>query len=164
MNLDFARTWTHALGNDTDAYVDLYGEDGDFTIEFGIVDDHMKDTLTSREQVRAALGDLANDDPDNGVGIYTFEATEWIGDERYGLIHWNVRIEHAESFRGIPAAGKTLESSGSTFLQFRPDGKILLESTYWNDNPIFQQLGLPVQTPHYWDENFDPAALAASAS
>jgi steroid delta-isomerase-like uncharacterized protein len=154
--LPYAQRWCEALGRDTAALGELYADY--FTLEFGMVDDHLNDTITDRQMLSEKLGGLASGDN----GRYTFTATEWLGDERYGLIHWNVRIEHADSFRGIPAEGKTLESSGSTFLQFRPDGKILLESTYWNDNPIFQQLGLPVQTPHYWDENFDPAALAAA--
>jgi steroid delta-isomerase-like uncharacterized protein len=161
MNLEHAKRWADALGSDTDALAELYADDGEFTLEYTIVDDHMDDTITTRDMLRRALGGLANDDPENGAGVHSFEATEYIGDERYGLIHWNYSVEHAATFRGIPTAGKRLETKGSTFHQFDRDGKIVLESTCWNDNPIFQQLGIPVLTPHYWEEGFDPASLGA---
>jgi steroid delta-isomerase-like uncharacterized protein len=161
MNLDYAKQWAHALGNDTDKFAGLYAGDGDFTLDFHMMDDHMQDTLTSREQIKQALGGLANSDADNGVGIHDFQVSEYLGDERFGLIHWDYSVEHAERFRGIPTQGKRLATKGSTFLQFDADGKIVLESTCWNDNPIFQELGIPVMTPHYWDADFDPASLVA---
>ena len=60
-----------------------------------------------------------------------------------------------------PGRRQRLETKGSTFLQFNADGKIVLESTHFNDNPVFQALGLPILTPHYWDADFDPATLVA---
>jgi steroid delta-isomerase-like uncharacterized protein len=157
MDLSFAQKWCSALGSDTEALAELYGTDGTYTAEHHMMDDHMKDTLTTREMLVEQLGGLAGGDG----GTYTFQATEYRGDERWGIIHWNVRIEGARAFRGVEnPEGKTLESLGSTFLQFKPDGTILLDSTFWNDNPIFQQLGRPIVTPHYWEEGFDPEALA----
>ncbi len=161
MNLDYAKQWTDALSNNTSALADLYAADGDFCIERHMMDDHMQDTISDREMLVERLGGLANDNPDNGVGIHTFTATEYIGDARYGLIHWDYTVEHASHYRGLPAAGKRLQTKGSTFLQFDADGKIVLESTCVNDNPIFQELGIPIMTPHYWDADFDPAALLA---
>jgi steroid delta-isomerase-like uncharacterized protein len=161
MNLDYAKRWADALSTDTDALADLYAADGEFCAERHMMDDHMQDTISDRTTLLERLGGLANGDPDNGVGIHTFTATEYIGDERYGLIHWDYTCEHATNYRGLPADGKRLQTKGSTFLQFNADGKIVLESTCFNDNPIFQELGIPVATPHYWDADFDPAALAA---
>ena len=46
--------------------------------------------------------------------------------------------------------------------QYGDDGRIVRESTFWNDVPAFQALGLPVLTVHYWDADFDPSALVAS--
>lgn len=156
MDLDFAKKWCEALGSDPEALAELYGEDGSFTAEHHMMDDHMKDTLTTREMIVEKFSPIASGDN----GTYTFEATEYRGDERYGIIHWNVKIEGAESFRGLEnSEDKTLESVGSTFVQFKPDGTILLDSTYWNDNPILQQLGVPIVNPHYWEEDFDPASL-----
>jgi len=158
MNLEFAQKWADALSSDTEAFAELYGEDGSYTAEHTMVEDHVRDTLTTREMITDTLGPLAGSEH----GDYTFTATEYRGDERYGLIHWDVRIEGAPSFRGIQnEEGKTLESKGSTFLQFKPDGTILLDSTYWNDNPIFQALGVPLAFPHYWEADFDPEAAAA---
>jgi len=154
MNLDYAKQWADALGNDTDRFADLYAADGQFTSDVHMMDDHMEDTASSREQLVAKRGPLAN-------GDHTFAVTEYIGDERWGMIHWDYTVQEADSYRGIPAEGKTLSTKGSTFLRFDADGKIVLESTYFNDNPIFQELGHPVATPHYWEEGFDPAALAA---
>jgi steroid delta-isomerase-like uncharacterized protein len=161
MKLDYAKQWADALGNDTDRLGELYAPDGDFTIDVHMMDDHMQDTVSSHEHLKEKLGPLANPDPGNGLGVHTFEATEYLGDERWGLIHWDYTVEGADSYRGIPTQGKTLATKGSTFLRFNAEGKIILESTYFNDNPIFQELGYPVATPHYWEEGFDPAALAA---
>jgi steroid delta-isomerase-like uncharacterized protein len=161
MNLQFATQWAEALSNDTSALADLYAADGDFCVERHMMDDHMVDTLSDRETLVERLGGLANDDPDNGIGSHTFTVTEYIGDERYGMVHWDYTVEGAHTYRGIPAAGKRLSTKGSTFLQFNDDGKIVLESTVFNDNPIFQELGIPVMTVHYWDADFDPAALMA---
>ncbi len=44
-------------------------------------------------------------------------------------------------------------------MEFNDDGKIILDSSFVNENPVFQQLGLPLITPHYWEEGFDPASL-----
>jgi len=161
MNLDYVRQWASALSSDTRAFAELYAADGDFCIERHMMDDHMQDTLSDRATVVERLGGLANQDADNGVGIHTFTVTEYIGDERYGMIHWDYVVEHAARYRGLQADGKRLETKGSTFLQFDADGKIVLESTCFNDNPIFQELGIPIMTPHYWDADFDPASLMA---
>ena len=161
MNLEYAKRWAEALGNDTNAYADLYAPDGDFCIEQHMMDDHMNDTISDRPTIHERLGGLANNDPNNGLGSHTFTATEYIGDQRYGMIHWDYVVEGASQYRGLPAGGKRLATKGSTFLEFNSDGKIVLESTNFNDNPIFQELGIPVMTPHYWDADFDPASLMA---
>jgi steroid delta-isomerase-like uncharacterized protein len=156
MNLQHAQQWARALGTDVDALAELYADW--FTLEHGIVDDHLLDTITDRDALRAALGGLSSGEN----GTYTFTATEWLGGEDYGLIHWNVAIEGATTFRGIPTDGKTLTGIGSTFQRFDADGKISYESTYWEDNRIFVQLGLPVVRPHYWRADFDMAAFVAA--
>jgi steroid delta-isomerase-like uncharacterized protein len=161
MNFDYAKRWADALSNDTNTLADLYAADGEFCIERHMMDDHMQDTISDRAKLHERLDGLANADRDNGIGIHTFTATEYMGDERYGFIHWEYTGEGATHYRGIPAGNKRLRTTGSTFLQFNDDGKIILESTCTNDNPIFQELGIPVMTPHYWDADFDPAALAA---
>jgi hypothetical protein len=33
------------------------------------------------------------------------------------------------------------------------------ESTFWNDVPVFQELGIPAITPRYWEADFDPSSL-----
>lgn len=161
MNHDYAKQWADALGSDTAALADLYAPDGEFCAERHMVDDHMDDTISDRDTLIERLGELANDDPENGIGVHTFTVTEYIGDERCGLIHWDYVVEGAGQYRGLPAGGKRLHTKGATFLQFNAAGKIVLESTCFNDNPIFQQLGLPIVTPHYWDADFDPASLLA---
>jgi steroid delta-isomerase-like uncharacterized protein len=160
MNFEYAKRWADAVSNDTNAFADLYAADGDFCIERHMMDDHMDDTVSDHATIVERLGGLANKDADNGLGIHTFTATEYIGDQRYGLIHWDYTVENASHYRGLPASGKRLQTKGSTFLQFNPEGKIVLESTCFNDVPVLAELGVPVMTPHYWDADFDPAALA----
>ena len=64
------------------------------------------------------------------------------------------------TYRGVPTGGKTLTTRGITWHQLDGDGKIARETTYWNDTPVLQELGLPIITPEYWVEGFDPASLA----
>ena len=161
MNLDYAKQWADALSNDTNAFADLYAADGDFCVERHMMDDHMQDTISDRATLVERLGGLANQDADNGIGIHTFTATEFVGDERYGLVLWDYTVKHATHYRGLPTDGQELSTKGSSFLQFNADGKIILESTCFNDTPVLAQLGIPLATPHYWDADFDPAALMA---
>lgn len=161
MNMEYAQRWAQSRGNDIAAFADLYAADLDFCLEHTMVDDHMKDTIFTREQIVERLGGFANGDPSNGLGVHTFTVTKWTGDERWGLIEWDYAVEGLSAFRGHPTDGQKLESNGSTFLRFDADGKIVLDSTVMNDNPIFQALGLPIMTVHYWDKDFDPAAMMA---
>jgi len=159
VSLEHAQKWAEALGSDVEALGDLYSADW-FTLNHTMVDDHMEDTITDREMLRAALGGLSSGEN----GTYTFTANEWLGGrEDYGLIHWDVTIEGAKTFRGIPVPeGTTLTGTGSTFHKFDADGKISFESTFWEDNRIFVQLGLPIIRPHYWEADFDIEAFMAS--
>ncbi|QHS10294.1 hypothetical protein [Sinimarinibacterium sp. NLF-5-8] len=152
-SLAFAQDWCNALGRDTHTLRALYASR--FAIEWGLIDDHERDTLTDTQMMIEQLGGIAAADN----GRYTFTATEYLGDERMGLIHWNVTIEGATSYRGIPTHGKTINTIGSTFLEFDTQGKIVWESSRWEDNRAFQALGLPLVLPHYWEEGFDPSSL-----
>ena len=151
--MDHARRWCELLSTDPLALRTLYADY--FTLECSMVDDHLEDTATDTAMLVNKLGGFSSGEN----GTYTFTADEYIGDERWGLIHWSVRIEGASTYRDLPTGGKTLETIGSTFHQFDGDGRILLESTCWEDNRVFEALGLPIVRPHYWDEDFDPASL-----
>jgi hypothetical protein len=59
----------------------------------------------------------------------------------------------------LPTNGEPLSARGQTWHELDADGKIVRESTYWNDVPVLQALGLPVVTPEYWVEGFDPSSL-----
>ena len=151
--MDHAQRWCELLGSDTAALRGLYADY--FTLECSMVDDHLDDTVTDTEMLFEKLGGFAT----RQNGTYTFTPTEYLGHERWGLIHWNVTIEGAATYRGLPTGGQTLQTIGSTFHQFDADGRILLESTCWEDNRVFEALGVPIVRPHYWDEDFDPASL-----
>jgi steroid delta-isomerase-like uncharacterized protein len=165
MSLQHAQQWCDALSSDVDALVAMYRhEDHDlaqgFTSEHSMVDDNMKDTFTTADELRAAYGGYSSGEN----GTYTFTATEWCGGRSdQGLIHWSVTIEGAESFRGLPVPeGTVLTGVGSTFQTLDADGKIAFESTYWEDNRIFQQLGIAILTPHYWEADFNMEEFLAS--
>ncbi|WP_354698851.1 hypothetical protein DSM112329_04549 [Paraconexibacter sp. AEG42_29] len=157
-NLEHAQKWADALGNDVEALVALYADYP--TIQFGKIEDHEVDTLTDADMIREQLGPISAGEN----GKYTFTATEWLGKEKFGLIHWDVTIEGASTFRGIPTEGKTLTGTGSTYQEFDDQGKILRENTYWEDNRIFEQLGIALMRPHYWEEDFDMEAFLAEAA
>ena len=62
----------------------------------------------------------------------------------------------------MPTERQALSARGQTWHQFDADEKVDRESTFWNDVPVYQQLGLPVATPPYWEADFDSGSLAAS--
>jgi len=154
--MEHAQRWCSALGSDTTLLADLYADY--FTLEHTFVDDHLDDTITDRDMLNNALGGIASGDN----GRYTFTPTEVFVGNGHQLTHWTVTIEGASTYRGLDTGGKTLTTIGSTFHQFDADGKILLESTYWEDNGVFVELGLPILRPHYWREDFDMEAFVAS--
>ncbi|HSV40012.1 MAG TPA: hypothetical protein VLI04_14735 [Nocardioidaceae bacterium] len=160
-NIELAERWADTRVNDLAAHRALYAGDEEFCIENRMVDDHLGDTISTDTEFTEQLADYANKDTDNGIGVQTITVTEAFEGNGHVMIHWDWKVEGAQSYRGFPTEGKTLTSNGSTFLQFNDQGKIILESTILNENPIFQQVGLPIITPHYWEEGFDPASLMA---
>jgi steroid delta-isomerase-like uncharacterized protein len=162
LDIDFAKTWADTRQNDLAAHRDLYAGEEDFALEQRMVDDHLGDTITTTEEFNEELAPYTNKDTGNGLGVQTLTVTEAFPGNGHLMIHWDWSVEGATTFRGLPTEGKTLTSKGSTFLQFNDAGKIVLESTILNENPIFQQLGQPIITPHYWEEGFDPASLTAA--
>lgn len=162
-SLAHATAWCDALSSDIEALCELYRHDDHplsegFSSEHSAIDDNVTDTFTTREQLREAYGPYSA----GANGTYTFTATEWRGDATHGIIHWTVRIEGARTFRDLPVPdGLVLETIGSTFQKFDEDGRITFESTYWEDNRVFKQLGIGVLTPHYWEEDFDMEAFLA---
>ena len=160
-SIEFAQRWAQTRTNDLAAHRGLYAADNEFCVETRMVDDHLGDTISTGEEFAEGLAAYANKDADNGLGVQTIAVTEAFAGNGHVMIHWDWKVEGAASYRGLAAEGKTLTSNGSTFLQFNNAGKIILESTFLNENPVFQQLGLPIITPHYWEEGFDPASLMA---
>jgi hypothetical protein len=146
-DLAHAKRWADALSSDVDALIELYRhEDHElaqgFTSEHSMIDDNMKDTFSTKDELRQAYGGYSS----GQNGKYTFTATEG-----------------ASTFRGLPVPeGTVLETVGSTFQTLDADGKIAFESTYWEDNRAFKQLGIAILTPHYWDEDFNMEEFLAS--
>lgn len=160
-DLQSAQKWCETLSNDTQAHADLYADDQHFAIDRTMMDDHMNDTVSTKAELVERYGPFANKDADNGLGVHTFKATKYTAGTSHGLIEWDYEVSGLSTFRGIEnSEGKTLTLNGSTFLQYDADGKIVHESTCVNDCPAFEQLGVPIARPHYWDADFDPAALA----
>ena len=160
-NIEFAQRWAETRQNDLAAHRDLYAGNEEFVVESRMVDDHLGDTVSTDEEFIEALSVYSNKDSSAPEGVQTITVTEAFEGNGHLMIHWDWSVDGAESYRGFPVEGKTLTSKGSTFLQFNAAGEIVLESTFLNENPIFQQLGLPIITPHYWEEGFDPASLMA---
>jgi steroid delta-isomerase-like uncharacterized protein len=158
--LDRAQAWAAALSSDPDRLVAAYADD--FTYENRRVADVVDDTITDKSVLHKVVAPYANTDRANGTGIHTFEATEWIGDDRTGVILWNWSATDIAAYRGIATGGADVKTFGQTWQQYGDDGRIVRESTFWNDVPAFQALGLPVLTVHYWDADFDPSSLVAS--
>ena len=166
-NEEHARHWAAVITSDTDAAVDVFAEE--FTYDDRRDLDHVFDTATDKDQLRERIAPFANKDVDNGLGVHRFEVLDVIhgvgaNGARAVAILWQWTGEYLENFRGVPAGGQRLTARGQTWHQIDEHGKVTRESTFWNDVPVFQQLGLPVVTPSYWEADFDlDAFLAASA-
>ncbi|WP_067430564.1 nuclear transport factor 2 family protein [Nocardioides jensenii] len=158
-NLEFAKKWAETRHNDLSAHRELYAGAEEFCIETRMVVDHLGDTISTDSEFTEQLAIFTNKDPENGLGVQSVTVTEAFEGNGHLFFHWDWQVEGADTYRGFPVEGKTLVSKGSTFLEFNDDGKIILDSSFVNENPVFQQLGLPLITPHYWEEGFDPASL-----
>ena len=165
-NTDHASRWATLITSDTDAAVGLFADELLYDDRRDV--DHVHDTATDKAQLRMRIAPFANADPGNGLGIHRFEVLDVIdaagvNGTRAVAIVWKWTGEHLWNFRGVPTGGQTLSARGQTWHQLDAAGKITRESTYWNDVPVYQQLGLPVLTPAYWEAGFDPATLAVSS-
>ncbi|MUL46298.1 hypothetical protein FZI85_08845 [Mycobacterium sp. CBMA293] len=158
-----ARNWTTALTTDTVAAVDLYTDD--LVYDDHADADHMIDTAITKDELRPRLAPFANKQSGNGIGVHAFVASEafqlaGVGGNSAVVILWDWTGEGLDTYRGVPTGGKTLNTRGITWHQLDADGRIARETTYWNDTPVLQELGLPISTPEYWVEGFDPSSLA----
>jgi steroid delta-isomerase-like uncharacterized protein len=165
-NSDHARRWASQITSDTDAVLGLFADDVLYDDRRNI--DHVFDTTTSKAELRDRLAPFANADPGNGMGVHRFDVLDVIDatgadGSRAVTILWTWTGEHLESFRGVPTGGRALSARGQTWHQFDAAGKVNRESTYWNDVPVYQQLGLPVLTPAYWEAGFDFSSLAPAS-
>jgi len=162
---DHARRWASLITSDTDAAVDLFADELVYDDRRDV--DHVFDTATDKAQLRERIAPFANADAGNGLGLHRFEVLDVIeaagtNGARAVAIVWQWTGEYLENFRGVPTGGQALSARGQTWHQFDAAGKVDRESTYWNDVPVYQQLGLPVLTPAYWEADFDFSSLAPS--
>ncbi len=161
---DHANRWVIALTSDTTAAVDLYADD--LVYDDHADSDHVIDTAITKDELEPRLAPFANTDSANGIGLHRFTATEafqlaGVNGNPAVVILWDWIGEGLNTYRGVPVGGKSLQTRGITWHQLDSEGKIERETTYWNDTPVLQELGLPIITPEYWVEGFDPASLAA---
>lgn len=162
---EHARRWSTALTSDTAATFDLYADD--LVYDDHNDTDHVHDTAITKGELAPMIAAYANTDAGNGVGLHTFEVTESFplagtAGNPAVVILWNWTGRGLDTYRGVPTEGKTLSTRGITWHQLDSDGKIARETTYWNDTPVLQELGVPIITPEYWVEGFDPSTLAGS--
>lgn len=163
--VDHAQRWATVLTSDTAAAVDLYAND--LVYDDHGDSDHVLDTAITKGELEPRLALFANKDVGNGIGVHAFVATEafqlaGVGGNPAVVILWDWAGEHLASYRGVPTGGKSLATRGITWHQLDADGKIARETTYWNDTPVLQELGIPILTPEYWVEGFDPSTLVGT--
>ena len=155
---DHAKRWTTAIVSDTDAVLDLYADELQYDDRRDF--DHVVDSPTSKVELRERLVPFAG----GNHAFEVLEVLESLGDQgsRAVTFLWKWTGENLDSYRGVPTGGRTLSTRGQTWHQLDADGRIVRESTFWNDTPVLQELGLPVATVHYWDADFDPATAFPS--
>ncbi|ALJ21701.1 ketosteroid isomerase-related protein [Microbacterium sp. No. 7] len=152
-----AAKWTQGLTESLDAALDLYADE--FVYDDGNDLDHVIDTPITKDELRPVLAPYSNKSRDNGSGVHRFEVREAFdlaGDNGLPavVILWTWTGEALETYHGLPVGGRTLSALGITWQQLDANGKITRETTYWNDTPLLAELGVPVQTPHYWEAGF----------
>ncbi|MCX4094455.1 ketosteroid isomerase-related protein [Nocardia sp. alder85J] len=162
---EHARRWSKALTTDTDTAVGLYADD--LVYDDHADRDHVLSTAITKAELAPRLAPFANTDRGNGAGIHRFDVFDSVplagaGGHAAVVIRWQWTGEALATYRGVPTDGRTLTTQGITWHQLDADGRIARETTYWNDTPILQELGLPIITPEYWVEGFDPSTLAGS--
>lgn len=160
-----AQRWVSALTTDTAAAVDLYADN--LVYDNHADRDHVLDTAITKEELAAQLAVYANKDSSNGAGRHTFRVDEvypvaGVNGNPSVVILWTWTGEGLKTYRGVETGGKTLSTRGITWHQLDAAGKIARETTYWNDTPVLQELGIPILTPEYWVEGFDPSSLVGS--
>lgn len=160
---EHAQNWVSALTSDTATALDLYADD--LVYDDHADSDHVTDTALSKDELQPRLAPFANKDRANGLGIHTFTATEafelaGVNGNPAVVILWEWSGEGLDNYRGVPTEGRSLATRGITWQALDGNGKIARETTYWNDTPVLQELGLPIITPDYWVEGFDPASLS----
>ncbi len=159
---DHAKQWATSITTDTEATLGLFADEFVYDDRRDI--DHVVDTPIVKDDLRDRLTPFANTDKDNGLGIHQFDVREAIATTGSNgalavAILWDWTGEHLANFRGVPTDGRKLTARGQTWHQFDADGNVTRESTYWNDAPVFVELGLPLIIPEYWVEGFDFASL-----
>lgn len=162
---EHAQRWTSALTTDTTAAVELYADD--LVFDDHADRDHVVDTAITKDELAPKLAAYANADKSNGAGVHNFRVDEaypvaGVNGDPSVVILWTWTGEALNTYRGVPTNGKTLSTRGITWHQLDSSGKIAREVTYWNDTPLLQELGIPLITPEYWVEGFDPSSLVGS--
>lgn len=162
---EHARRWVDALTSDTSAAVDLYADN--LVYDDHGDSDHVYDTAITKDELAPKLAQFANKSSDNGLGTHSLTVTDTfdvagVNGNPSVVILWDWTGEGLGTYRGVPAAGKALSTRGITWHQLDANGKIERETTYWNDTPVLQELGIPLVTPQYWVEGFDPSTLVGS--
>lgn len=152
-----AAKWAHDLTESIDTALALFADE--FTYDSGTDIDHVDDTPITKDELRPVLAPYSNKSKENGSGIHSFEireAFDLTGDNGQPavVILWSWTGESLESYHGLPVGDRPLSAIGITWHQLDADGRITRETTYWNDPPLLAELGVPVQTPHYWEEGF----------
>jgi steroid delta-isomerase-like uncharacterized protein len=162
---EHAARWSTALTSDTAAVVDLFADN--FVYDDHSDRDHVIDTAITKSELAPMIEAYANSDAGNGIGIHQFSVTDTfsvagVNGNPSVVILWDWTGENLASYRGVPTGGRALTTRGITWHQLDAGGKIIREVTYWNDTPVLQELGIPIVTPEYWVEGFDPSALVSS--
>jgi steroid delta-isomerase-like uncharacterized protein len=150
VNREWAQRWITSFGRDPEEGASYYADD--FIFEDAPLEQFIQN---DKAELLRCFGPYANQDPDNGVGIHSFNVTDYRGDENSGFITWEWDAKHCAVFLGLPTNGKDLHTTGITGHVYA-DGKVTREWTHSDQVTIFKQLGVPAKTPHYWEAGWTP--------
>ena len=147
MNLEHVTNWIKSFGCSAEEAVSYYADEFDFA-------DYPLEQFIKNDKaaLRRAFLPFANKDPATGFGFHEFDVEEYIGDENAGLIRFSWRARECQSFFGLPVPeGQELITNGMTYHIYRA-GKIAREIVHSDQIHVVQQLGYPVDVPHFWED------------
>ena len=135
-NYAFAVEWLKAFRRDPEETAAMYTDD--FIFNSPTIDLYL---AADKPALVRFFALFANADEQNGFGIHNIRVCSFQGDSSSGLIRWEWSQQHAANFLGLDVKGKPFKTEGRSFQIDDVNGKIKLESAWWDATAWLTDIG-----------------------